>query len=96
MSNLVFLSDFDGAPLEQLRAAATYLEAHPGATLHIAPGEYVLEDADAASLQEDVMNGVHGENPHYYLFNRKTAFPIAMHLRGAHGCTPRRGGREAG
>ena len=87
MKHSINLSDFDGTPLAQLRAAARYLQEHPDTTLHIAPGEYRLEDADAARLQTDVMNGVHGENPHFYLFNRKTDFPVAMRLVGVRGCT---------
>lgn len=87
MPHSISLSDFNGDALTQLRAAASYLQDNPGTTLHIPAGEYLLEDADAVALQNDVMRGAHGENPHRYLFNRKSAFPIAMHLTGAKSCT---------
>lgn len=87
MAHQIFLADFDGDTLSQLRAAAKYLQEHPDTALHIPAGEYLLEDADAAQLQECVMRGECGENPHRVLFNRKTNFPIAIRLNGAKNCT---------
>jgi len=77
------LADFGGeTPLEQLRNALAGLREHPGATLTIPPGVYLLGDDAAARLQQEVMTGKYSDNPHMTMFNRRFVYTSALDFSG--------------
>ena len=60
-----------------LRKAAEYCRKHPGVTLTIPSGEYIISDPEARQLEEDVMSGKYGGNPEPKMF-----IPYFPHVKG--------------
>jgi len=68
MSQTIEISRFGAIPddgkddTKALRKAAEYCRTHPGTTLSIGPGVYLLRDRDAMELEEKACAGEFGEN----------------------------------
>lgn len=70
----VFLNDFSGDVMARLHAAGDYLREHPGTTLVIEAGEYIIGDKRARQIREDVFNGVYG------LIHNQPCFLLIFHI----------------
>ena len=67
--------------------AAQYCRAHPGTTLVIPPGRYVLRDEAAAKLMDAAMSGKLGENPQEQIFTHYFPYTRGLDLRGCENVT---------
>ena len=83
------LDDFPGPLPQQLLRAADDLACHPGTTLHIPPGDYVLETPLSRSLRLELMDGRLGDDPEKRIFT-----PYFPYDTAAPGCTGLHGGGE--
>lgn len=70
----------------KLRAAGDFLREHPGSTLIIDPGEYVLTTDRARAAQESVMNGEYGAIPQLVMFCPDYVYDRGLDLDGVKGC----------
>lgn len=71
---------------EKLRAAGDFLRQHPGSTLVIDPGEYVLTTDRARATQNSVMNGEFGKVPQLVMFQPDFEYDRGLDLDGVKGC----------
>ena len=79
----VSLTQFSGeTTLAVFSAAARYCREHPGTTLVIPPGRYVLREESAARLMADAMAGRLGENPQEQIFTHYFPYARGLDLRG--------------
>lgn len=68
------VKDFGAVPddgrddTKALRKAVEWCRTHEGATLVMAPGKYILRDADAVKLENEAMKGQLGKNPESTVF----------------------------
>ncbi|MBS5733939.1 MAG: hypothetical protein KHW87_04440 [Clostridiales bacterium] len=76
----VFLNDFSGDVMARLHAAGDYLREHPGTTLIIEAGEYIIGDKRARQIREDVFNGVYGFNPQPTMFSPHFSYTKGLDL----------------
>lgn len=83
----ICLTSFPGDVREQLYAASAYCRSNPGTTLVIPAGRYVLRDARAAEIREEVLSGRYGENPEAMMFRPDFPFSIGLDLRGCRDIT---------
>ncbi len=84
----VTLTDFAGdSTLAVFAAAARYCREHPGTTLRIPPGRYVLRDEAAVRLMEDALAGRLGENPQERIFTHDFPYARGFALRGCENVT---------
>lgn len=81
------LDDFPGPLPQQLLRAADDLACHPGTTLHIPPGDYVLETPLSRSLRLELMDGRLGDDPEKRIFTPYFPYDTALPLRGVQDCT---------
>ena len=69
-----------------LRKAVEYACDHPGTTLYLPPGKYLLKDKEALKLEQEVMQGKMGANPEkvvytpYYPYVKGLNFDGAKHV----------------
>ena len=69
-----------------LRKAVEYACGHPGTTLYLPPGKYLLKDKEALKLEQEVMQGKMGANPEkvvytpYYPYVKGLDFDGAKHV----------------
>jgi len=81
--NTVYFSDFKGTDdLARFRVACDYLREHPKTTFIIEPGTYILTDAVAKRLQEEIMAGKYGINPQPMIFSMDYEYVIGLDLTG--------------
>lgn len=78
--SLNFFSNADA--LCSLRKAAEYLRNHPGTTLVIPAGRYLLHDEKAAALQKAVMTGEYGRAPQKRMFSPEMSYQVGVDLTG--------------
>lgn len=83
LDDTVYASDFGAVPddgkddTKTLRHAAGYCREHPGCTLALPPGVYILKDSLAEKLESEVMSGTMGQNPEETIFS-----PYYPYVRG--------------
>lgn len=76
-----------GNALPALRAAVAELRKHPGSTLFLPPGDYLLDDPAARNIQRDVMAGKYGRIPSRELFRPGSPFVSALDFTGCRDAT---------
>ena len=80
------LTSFEGSnDTERFAAAMAYCRAHPGTTLTVPPGKYILTGKLARAAQEHVMRGDWGRNPQRIMFNPKYEFDRGIDFAGQRG-----------
>lgn len=71
---------------EKLRLAGDFLREHPGSTLIIDPGDYILTSDMAREAQEKVMSGEYGAIPQLVMFRPDYIYDRGLDLDGVKGC----------
>ena len=71
---------------EKLNAAGDFLREHPGSTLVIDPGDYILTSERSREIQTSVMNGEYGANPQLVMFKPDFPYDRGLDLDGVRGC----------
>lgn len=66
-------------------AAMEYMKEHPGSTLEIEPGEYILTSDLAKNAQKNVMNGSYGVIPEKVMFNPDYKYTKGIDICGHKG-----------
>ncbi len=82
MGRILFTEIKGDDALSRLREALSYMRNHPGTTLTIPPGVYILSDENARRYQESVMRGDLGDNPHLRMFNRQAEYISGLDFTG--------------
>lgn len=83
MSLLLNLNDYPGSDdRARFCAALEDAKAHPGATLLVPPGEYVITSELARKTRDDVISGGHGDNPEDDMFHPSFDFTVGISLSG--------------
>lgn len=72
---------------QSLRRAAMYCREHPGCTLHIPPGVYILKDAKARELESEAMSGNLGQNPEETIFTPYYPYVKGLDFSGSESVT---------
>lgn len=86
--SLLNLNDFQGADdRARFAAALEAAKAQPGSTLFVPAGEYVITSKLARKTRDDVISGLHGENPEDDMFNPAFAFTVGLDFDGHQGTT---------
>lgn len=70
-----------------LRKAVAWCRTHEGATLILAPGTYILRDAEAVRLENEAMTGRLGKNPESTIFKPYYPYVRGLDLDGCRGVT---------
>lgn len=89
----VSISDFGAVPDDgkddtgALRKAAAYCRSHPGCTLLMPEGVYILRDRDAERLEAEVMSGKMGQNPEETIFTPYYPYVKGMDFSGSESVT---------
>lgn len=87
--NIVSVIGFGAVPddgkddTQALRSAAAYVRSHPGTTLRIPKGDYLLRDADAEALESRVLSGEYGQDPEKYMFTPYHKYVKGLDFTGA-------------
>lgn len=77
------VKDFAGTDArEQIAAALEDARLHPGTTVVMPAGDYVISTPLARKTREDVIEGRHGENPEDDMFSPDFAFDVGVSLEG--------------
>lgn len=80
------LSDFQpNSKIPAFAEAMRYLREHPGTTLTIDPGTYLLTSQQARDAQQSVMTGKWGKNPQRAMFNPSYSYTRGISLSGQKG-----------
>lgn len=80
------ISDFTGTDdRARFAAALDYMKEHPGTTLFVEPGKYLITSEKARWAQESVMKGDFGANPEPIMFNPKYEFDRGLDFSGHQG-----------
>lgn len=88
MSLILNLNDFCGADdRERFAAALREAKAHPGSTLIVPAGEYIITSGLARKTRDDVIAGRHGENPEDDMFHPDFDFTVGLSFSGHQGTT---------
>lgn len=88
-NTVVTASDFGAVPddgrddTKALRRAAEYCRKHPGCTLLIPPGVYILKDTKAEKLESEAMSGALGQNPEETIFTPYYPYVKGLDFSGA-------------
>ena len=84
----ICLTEFrSGSDTETFAHAAEFCRTHPGTTLTIPAGTYVITDPLARAAMEHVMKGDWGSNPQRVMFNPHYAYACGFDLSGARDVT---------
>ena len=88
MAETVCFSRFRGEDdTASFARAMEYLRSHPGTTLLVEPGEYLLTSELARETQKHVMNGDFGGNPQRIMFHPSFSYTRGISLDGQKGTT---------
>ncbi len=94
-NNQVSLYDFENSaeipasgesdPMALFRRAMIYCRQHPGTTLLIPPGEYILSDDLSKEIRQKVMTGEYGSNPQKVMFSPSFRYTRGIDIEGQRG-----------
>lgn len=68
---------------EALRQAAVYVRSHPGTTLLLEKGDYLLSDPEAEKLEQAVLQGEYGQDPEKKMFVPYHSYVKGLDFSGA-------------
>lgn len=89
LANPVSVVDFGAVPnseqncIAAFRQAAQVVREHPGSTLLIPPGRYLLRDEEAVKFQEDILAGKFGHDSQSVTFTPYAPYVKGIDLTGA-------------
>lgn len=87
--NIVSVTSFGAVPddgkddTEALRSAAEFVRTHPGTTLTLPAGDYLLSDPVAEEIEATALSGGYGENPEDVLFKPYSKYVKGLDFTGA-------------